>query len=64
MEYFREISLYEKEEMMLSVLDGVLTLEYLKRKVVMRLDKYELYKPQVVMMLFGKGDSVAINESE
>lgn len=58
------MSLYEKEEMMLSVVDGVLTLEYLKRRVVMKLDKYELCKPQVVVMLFGKGDSVAINESE
>jgi hypothetical protein len=57
------MSLYEKEEMLLSIIEGILTLEYLKRKVVLKLDKYEIHRNQVVIMLFGKGDSVAVNES-
>jgi hypothetical protein len=57
------MSLYEKEEMLLSIIEGILTLEYLKRKVVLKLDKYEVHRNQVVIMLFGKGDSVAVNES-
>lgn len=49
--------------MMLSIAEGKLTLEYLKRKVILKLDKYEVTKNQVVIMLFGKGDCIAINES-
>lgn len=42
----------------------VLSLTYLKRRVVLKLDKYKLNRDQVVLMLFGKGDSIAIDESE
>lgn len=47
--------------MLLSFVEGKLALEYLKRKVIIKLDKYEVNKNQVVIMLFGKGDSVSIN---
>lgn len=49
--------------MQISQEDGQLNLVYLKRKVTLRLDKYKLPKNQVVIMLFGRGDSVAIDES-
>lgn len=44
--------------------NGVLSLTYLKRKVVLKLDRYKLNRDQVVLMLYGKGDSIAIDESE
>jgi hypothetical protein len=47
--------------MLLSFVEGQLRLEYIKRKVILRLDKYEVNKSQVIIMLFGKGDSIAIN---
>jgi hypothetical protein len=37
--------------------------EYVKRKVKIRLDKYKWNKPQVVFMLYGKGDSISIDET-
>ena len=48
--------------MVMTIEDGHLRLEYVKRKVVINLDKYELInKSQVIIMLFGKGDSIAID---
>ena len=41
--------------------DGVLVLTYIKRKVVMRLEKHRLETNNVVLMLYGKGDSVALD---
>jgi hypothetical protein len=49
--------------MLLTLVDGKLALEYLKRKVILRLEKYEVFKNQVVIMLFGKGDCVAVDET-
>ena len=49
--------------MQISYDEELLVLVYLKRKVTLRLDKYKLPKNQVVIMLFGRGDSVAIDES-
>jgi hypothetical protein len=61
-EYFKEISLYEKEEMILSYAEGHFRLEYIKRKVVLNLDKYQtINKNQVIIMLFGKGDCISID---
>ena len=49
--------------MLLSTRDGVLTLDYLKRKVTNSYPQYKLNTPQVVIMLFGKGDSVSLDET-
>lgn len=63
-EYFHELSLYEKEDMVLSNSGDGLMLEYVKRKVKVPLDKYRAPKNQVIIMLFGKGDSVGLDETE
>lgn len=48
--------------MVLTIENGYLRLEYVKRKVIVNLDKYELVnKNQIIIMLFGKGDSIAID---
>ena len=48
--------------MVMTIEDGHLRLEYVKRKVSVNLDRYELInKNQIIIMLFGKGDSIAID---
>ena len=47
----------------MSLSGGVLKMEYIKRKVTNTYPQYKLNSPQVVIMLFGKGDSVSIDES-
>jgi len=50
---------------MLSRLEGAIVAVYIKRKVRLQLDKYKLAaNNQVVVMLFGNGDSIAIDETE
>ena len=36
---------------------------YVKRKVVKRFDQYKLESNKAVLMLYGKGDSVALDEN-
>ena len=59
-EYFDDISLYEKEDMQLTPDGNQLILHYVKRKVTRRLE-YKVPKNQIVIMLFGKGDGVGID---
>lgn len=48
--------------MVLTISEGHLRLEYVKRKVIVNLDRYALVnKSQIIIMLFGKGDSIAID---
>jgi hypothetical protein len=42
---------------------GQLQLFYIKRKVTLKLDRYKLSGNQVVIMLFGRGDSAGIDET-
>lgn len=54
--------MYEKEEMEVRNNEqGVLTLTYVKRKVEVKLDRHKLAKNQIVLMLYGRGDSVSID---
>lgn len=43
---------------------GSLEIQYIKRKHTVIIDKYKLQKPQIVLMLYGKGDSVLIDETK
>lgn len=48
--------------MVISLEGDHLIVEYLKRKERVLLDKYKVNKPQILVMLYGKGDSVMIYE--
>lgn len=47
--------------MLLHFSEGSLKIEYLKRKVIINLEKYTIINNQIIIMLFGKGDSIAID---
>ena len=49
--------------MTLDIEDKVLTLVYIKRKVTNKLDRYKVPDNKVVIMLYGKGDSVCLDEN-
>lgn len=59
--YLSELFMYEKDPMRLDLEGDCLVVEYKKRKERMLLDKYRLLKPQVVVLLYGKGDSVMVD---
>jgi hypothetical protein len=45
-------------------MEGAVVAVYIKRKVRVHLDKYKLgANNQVVIMLFGQGDSIAVDET-
>ena len=48
--------------MTLSMEDKILTLVYIKRKNVLKLEGYKT-DGKIVIMMYGKGDSVALDEN-
>lgn len=51
--------------MLLSTIEATVVVLYIKRKVKVQLDKYRLpANNQIVIMLFGNSDSIAIDETE
>lgn len=59
--YFNDIHLYEKDTMRLEQQGDFLAIDYLKRREKVVVDKLKMNKPQVLILLYGKGDSVMID---
>lgn len=62
--YFNELYCYESDPMRLYLQNDHLVVEYNKRKERIVVDKYKLLKPQVVVMLYGRGDSIMLDDTK
>lgn len=62
--YYDKLQLYEKEPTQIELEGEYLVLSYKSRRENTRiiLDKYVVRTPEVVVMLFGKGDSIVVHD--
>lgn len=56
--------MYEKDPMILTLQGENLAIEYLKRKEKAVVEKARLNKPQILILLYGKGDSIMIDDTK